>query len=120
MSSCTTKTWGMMIHPTRAGSGDLAEDAVLAVRRVRPDLGFPFAEIGGLLPGRAVDDLGSVDLVDRQIARHRRDRRIFEPITGAGADPGDLEDRRHVILVIDAVEFRFEMLRDVHLHDIDV
>src|SRR5882724_13170763 len=120
MSSCTTKAWVMTVAPPWSGSGDLAEDAVLAVGRVRPDLGLPLAEVGGLLPGWAVDDLGGVDLVDRQIAGHCGDRRMVEPIARAGAHPGDLEDRRHVILVIDAIEFRFEMQRDVHLHDIDV
>src|SRR6516162_4412555 len=112
MSSCTTKMWGMVMVLPRGRSGDLAEDAVLAVCRVRPDLGLPFAEIRGLLPGRALDDLGPVDLVDRQIARHRRDRRIFEAIARAGPHSGDLEDRRHMILVIDAVEFRLKVLRD--------
>src|SRR5271165_4347048 len=120
MSSCTTKMWVKMFVPPRAASRDFAEYAVLPVCRMRPDLRLPLAEIGGLLPGRAVDDLGRVDLVDRQIARHRRDRRMLEPIARAGPHAGDLEDRRHVILVIDAVEFRFEMLRDVHLHDIDI
>src|SRR5262249_54043724 len=88
--------------------------------RVRPNLGLPLAEVRRLLPGRTVDDLGGVDLVDRQISRHRRDRRMLEPIARAGPHPGYLEDRRYMILVIDAVEFRLEMLRDVHLHDIDV
>src|SRR5438132_14281362 len=104
MSSCTTKAWVMTVAPPWSGSGDLAEDRVLAIGRVRPDLGLPFAEIGGFLPGRAVDDLGGVDLVDRQIARHRRDRRMVEPVARARPHAGDLEDRRHVILVIDAGE----------------
>src|SRR6266851_10280287 len=114
MSSCTTKMWVMTIVPPLSGSGDLLKDRVLAIGRVRPDLGLPLAEVGSLLPGRAVDDLGRIDLVDRQVARHRRDRRMLEPIARAGADPGDLEDRRHVILVIDAVEIGFEVLGDVH------
>src|ERR1700737_1771273 len=107
MSSCTTKAWVMTVAPPRSGSGDLAEDAVLAVGRVRPDLGLPLAEVGSLLPGGAGDDFGGGDLIDREITGHRRDRRMIEPIARAGADPGDLEDRRHVILVIDGVEFGF-------------
>src|SRR6267378_2098496 len=97
MSSCTTKAWVMTVAPPWSRSGDLAEDAVLAVGRVRPDLGLPLAEVGSLLPGRAVDDLGGVDLVDRQVTRHCGDRRVVEPIARARADPGDFEDRRHVI-----------------------
>ena len=40
------------------GSSDPPEDAVLAICRIWPDFGLPFAEIGGFLPGRAVDDFG--------------------------------------------------------------
>src|SRR6516164_8980292 len=120
MSSCTTKMWVTTIVPPWAGSSNLAEDAMLPVCRVRPDLGLPFSEVGRFLPGRAVDDLGPIDLVDRQISRHRRNRRMFEPIARARADPGDLEDGRHVVLVKDGFKSRLEVLRNALLHDKDV
>src|SRR5215831_6066835 len=112
MSSCTAKMWGI--------SGDPPENAVLPVCRVRPDLRLPLAEIGGFRPGGAVDDFSGISLVDRQVARHTRDGRMFEPIARAGSDARDLEDRRDVVLVVDAVEFGLEMLRDIHLDDIDI
>src|SRR5271166_3914291 len=115
MSSCTTKRWGMTIVPpllvSVRSSGNLAKDAVPAVGRVGADLWLPLAEIGSLLPGRTVDDFGGIDLVNRQIARHRRNRRVIEAIARAGSDAGNLQDRRHVIFVIDTVELRFEVLR---------
>ena len=102
------------------GSGGPLEYAVPAVCRVRPDLRLPFARIGGFGPGRAVDHRGIVDLVDRQIARDAGHRRMVEPIARAGPHARHLEDRRHVILVVDAVELGFERRRNIHLHDIDV
>src|SRR5215813_13405612 len=91
-----------------SGSGDLAEDAVLAVCRVRPDLWYPLAEIVALLAGRAIVALGRVNLTNRQLARHFRDRRMFEPVDCARTDPVALHDRRYVVRIIDAVEARFE------------
>src|SRR5262245_48294933 len=112
MSNCTTKMWGM--------SGDPLEDTVLAVGRMRPNLGLPVAEIGGLLPGRAIDHLSRVTLVDREIPRHGGYGRMLQPVANAGSDAGNLEDGRDVLLVIDPIEIRLEVLRDVHLHDIDI
>ena len=45
---------------------------------------------------------------------------MFEPIACAGPDAGDFEDGRNVVLVVDSVELGLEMLRDIHLDDIDV
>jgi hypothetical protein len=45
---------------------------------------------------------------------------MFEPIACARFDPGDFEDRRHVVLIINAIEIGIEMLRDVHLNDVCV
>jgi hypothetical protein len=45
---------------------------------------------------------------------------VFEPIACAGLNAGDFEDGRDVVLVVDPVELGFEVLRDVHLDDIDV
>src|SRR5215813_9873596 len=112
MSNCTTKMWGI--------SGDPLEDAVLAVGGVRPDLGLPVAEVGGFLPSRAVDHLGRVAFIDRKIARHGRHGRMLQPVASAGPDAGNLEDGRDVFLVVNPIEIGLEMLRDVHLHDIDV
>src|SRR5215472_18872450 len=86
MSSWTTKMWGI--------SGDPAEDAVLAIGRVRPDFGLPLAEIGGFRPGGAVDDFGGVGLVDREVARHSGYGRVLEPVARTGPDARDFEDRR--------------------------
>ena len=52
-------------------------------------------------------------LGDRAAERFGRRRQEHEALV-------ELEDRRHVIIVINAVEFRLEVLRDVHLHDVDV
>src|SRR5277367_6972814 len=120
MSSWTTKIWLILAAPIRLGSGNLPEHAMLTVGRVRSDLGLPFAEIGGFGPGRTVDHLGAVALVDRQIARHRWHGRVVEPISHARPNSGDLEDCRHVVLVVNPVEFGLELSRNVHLHDIDV
>jgi hypothetical protein len=45
---------------------------------------------------------------------------MFEPIAFAGPDAGDFEDGRNVVLVVDAIELGFEVLRNVHLDDIDI
>jgi hypothetical protein len=45
---------------------------------------------------------------------------MIEPIARARPDPGHFEDGRHVVLVVDAIEFGFEMRRNVHLHDVDM
>src|SRR5215831_12461810 len=111
MSSCTTKMWGM--------SGDPLEDAVLAVGRMRPDLALPVTEIRSFLPRRAVDHLGRVTFVNREIAGHGRHSRMLEPVANTGPDTGNLENGRDVLLVVDPIEFGLEMLRNVHLHDID-
>src|SRR5262249_34386872 len=85
-----------------------------------PDPGLPFAEIGGLGPGRAVDDLRLVHFVDRQIARHSVVGRAFEAVAPTAPDARNLEDGWHVIGVVDAVEFGLELGRDVHLHNIEI
>jgi hypothetical protein len=45
---------------------------------------------------------------------------MFEPITCAGPDPRDFEDGRNVVLVVNPVEFGLEVLRDIHLNNVNI
>src|SRR5215471_10344378 len=45
---------------------------------------------------------------------------MFEPITRARPHTGHFENSRDVVLVVNAIEFGFEMRRNVHLHDVDM
>src|SRR5262249_27291884 len=93
----------------RACSGlelrDLLEVAVVTLGGVRADLGRPIAPFPLLLPGRAVDDLRRVDLVDREVFLHLRVVGLFQPVALYPAHSRHLPQHRHVFGVVDAVEF---------------
>src|SRR5215471_15294999 len=61
-------------------SGDAFEDAVVTAGQERADLARPVAIGASFLPRRALHDFGRVELVDRQILLHARNRRVLEPV----------------------------------------
>src|SRR6266567_3541706 len=101
-------------------SGDAFEDAVVAARRQWTDLCRPVAIASGLLPGRALQHVGRVELISRQVALHSGHRRVLEPIARRRADAGHLRQHWKMLGVVDAVELGLVLGRDVQLHDKDM
>ena len=104
---------------------------MLAVLRVRADLRGPAAFLHGLAPRGRTHHVGTLDLVERGIARlvgdidrlqlaaDRHPERLALEARHRD-EPGHLDEARHVLLVVDLVEQRFLRRLDVHGGDEEV
>src|SRR5438552_1559681 len=106
-------------------SADSAVQEVAAIGGVRPDLGRPAALFDGLGPGLARQDLGALDLVEGAEARLAfdhdgldlapdRDLERLDLEAGDRDHPGDGQEARDVLTVVDSVKQRFLVGADVH------
>src|SRR5208337_5215558 len=107
-------------HCVPLWSGDAFKDAVMASGREWADLRRPVAKGAGLLPGRTLQHVGRVDVVDREVPLHTGNGRVLEPIACGRAHAGHLREHRKVLGVIDAVELGLVFSGDVELDDKDV
>src|SRR5215510_13364743 len=106
-------------HPEHIGRlarerGVAADPLVLGqvpVHGVRADVAGPPAGFAGLLPRGAIHDGERVELVGRDVPRLRR-RRL--PIASGPANAGHPAKIRRVLPVVDLVERRFVVVRDIH------
>src|SRR6516225_6787662 len=109
-------TWIILV----SSLGNAFENAVVAAGQQWADLCRPATKVARLLPCRAFQDIGRVELVNRQILLHPWHSRMFELIARARADTGHFGQHREMLGIIDPVEFGLVFRRDVQLHDKDV
>src|SRR5262249_36159763 len=101
-------------------SGDALEDGVMTAGGKRPDLGGPVAIGSSLRPGGALQYIGRVEFVDRQVALHVRNRRMLEPGASRRTHAGHRRQHRKMLGVVGAVELGLVLGWDVELYDKDV
>src|SRR5207237_4938092 len=75
-------------------SDDAFENAVMAAGQLRSNLRRPIAKGSRLFPGRALQDVGRIQLVNRQIALHARHRRALHTAARRRAHTAPLQEHR--------------------------
>jgi len=88
----------------------------MTIHGVRANLARPPPGFAGRLPGGAVQDVQSVELVGGEVARLGR-RGL--PIAAGPADAGNRSEIRDVLAVVDLVEGAVVVVRDVHSDEIE-
>src|SRR3989454_6950665 len=114
----TIATWPAN-RPGMAGASGredpLADDVALVVG-VGPPLPLPAPHVRGVVPELRHRQVGALDLVGAEVARLAGGRAVAH-----GVDrPGELEQERQVLVVVEVVEERFAVGLDVHHYPEDV